>query len=255
MPKNVQSVFLGLLLVGATAWLYGFFMPAFIAGKSLDDLPQLTYHLDPADKAEKLQSGRKTDFRKAYYAADKAWRTSRNTWLDTGSGVAISSLTVLLFLPAGRVRTLAQLRRQRTIRKTRFIVWLNLGWGLLYVSLNWYYHYRSGRFDYAPFADTIAIPLLYGQLALLVGWLLSNAVLLPALWPACLPALLFGRLPLDTWQARLVGAVLGFLILITILYAVLTIIDGDHLTIPVALLFVYLLLVLRAGYGRAFSNR
>ncbi len=246
---------MGLLLLGMAAWLYGYFMPAFIAGKSINDLHSIMYTVDPADGAGDSRPDTHADYRKAYYAAEEAWRTSRNTWLDIGSGVAISSLTVLLYLRANRLRTLAQLRRQRTISKTQFALWLNLGWGLLYVSLYWYYYYRGGRDDYPPFADSIGIPLMYGGMALLVGWLLSNAVLLPALWPASLPAFLFEKPPRDTWQTRLTTAVLGFFILITSLYAVLTIVDGDHLTIPVALLFLYLWLVLRAGYMRAFRQR
>lgn len=39
------------------------------------------------------------------------------------------------------------------------------------------------------------------------------------------------------------------------LYALSTIMDGDHLTIPVVLLFLYLLLVLRAGYIQAINQK
>ncbi|WP_019946604.1 hypothetical protein [Hymenobacter aerophilus] len=100
MLKNLPHVLISLLLLGAAAWLYGFFMPAFIEGKNIDDLYSIMYTAGPADEVRNTQSDGTTDYRKTYYAAEKAWRTSRNDWLDTGSGVAISSLTVLLFLRA-----------------------------------------------------------------------------------------------------------------------------------------------------------
>ncbi|WP_157541043.1 hypothetical protein [Hymenobacter aerophilus] len=139
--------------------------------------------------------------------------------------------------------------------KTRFFVWLNVGWALLWASLYWYYHYRSIRGDFPPFADSIGIPLMYGQAALLMGWLASNALSLLALWPAQLPALLFEQPRHRTRLAALVQAAVFLPLMFASLYAILSVLDGDHLTIPVALLFVYLLLVLQAGYMRAINRR
>lgn len=256
MLKNLQRVFVGLLLLGAAIWLYGCFMPAFIEGKSINDLHALIYHTDPDDAGKSPPTGgSKVDYRKAYYAAEEAWRTSRNAWLDVGSGVAISSMTVLLYLRAGRVQTRARFRRLKTVGKTGFLIWLNVGWAILLASLYWYYYYRSFRGDFPPFADSLGIPLYYGQAALLGGWLISNALFLLALWPAQLPALLFSKFKRNTLLAALIDALLGLVVLLTGLYAILTIIDGDHLTIPVMLLFVYLLLVLRAGYVQKINRK
>ena len=200
-------------------------------------------------------SGNQAEARQVYYATESAWRTSRNSWLDIGSGVAVSSLTVLLFLRANRVQSWARFRRLKTVGKSGFLLWLNAGWALLFAALYWYYYYRSLRGDFRPMADSIGIPLMYGQDALLVCWLVSNAVSLLALWPARLPALLFEKPKHNSWPAVLVDAVLFLPLTFTGLYTIATISDGDHLTIPVALLFVYLLLVVRAGYVRSINRR
>ncbi|MBT2559096.1 hypothetical protein J7E24_14995 [Hymenobacter sp. ISL-91] len=255
MLKNLPRALMSLLLLGAAAWLHGFFMPAFIEGKSINNLYEIMYTADPADEVKNTQSDGAIDYRKTYYAAEKAWRTNRNDWLDTGSGVAISSLTVLLFLRANRVQSWKELRRTKTVSKTRFFVWLNVGWALLFVALYWYYYYRGFRGDFPPFADSIGIPLMYGQAALLMGWLVSNALFLLALWPAQLPALLFEQPRHYARLTVLVEAVVFLPLMFASLYAVFSVLDGDHLTIPVALLFVYLLLVLRAGYMRAINKR
>ncbi|OWP63080.1 hypothetical protein CDA63_11140 [Hymenobacter amundsenii] len=246
MTRNLQVVFLILILLGLLAWLIGSSMPAFIPGKSANNL----YALQP-----EYSSGNAAEARKAYYATEEAWRTSRNSWLDVGSGVAISSLTILLFLRANRVQTWARFRRLKTVGKSAFVIWLNAGWALLFASLYWYYYYRSLRGDFRPMADTTAIPLMYGQIALFGGWLASNALFLLAVWPAQLPALLFEKPKYSSWPAMLVDAVVFLPLMFTGLYTVAIIIDGDHLTVPVALLFFYLLIVLRAGYMRAINER
>ncbi|NVO29756.1 hypothetical protein [Hymenobacter lapidiphilus] len=246
MTRNLQTICASLLLLGLLAWLMGFFMPAFIPGKSANDL----YALQP-----EYSSGNAAEARKAYYATEEAWRTSRNSWLDFGSGVAISSLTILLFLRANRVQTWTRFRRIKTVGESAFVIWLNAGWALLFAALYWYYHYRSLRGDFRPMADTTAIPLMYGQIALFGGWLASNAVFLLALWPARLPALLFEKPEYNSWPTVLIDAVLFLPLMFTALYTIFTVIDGDHLTIPAALLFFYLMLVLRAGYMRAFNER
>ncbi|SDX56386.1 hypothetical protein SAMN04488069_10277 [Hymenobacter psychrophilus] len=221
-------------------------MPALVPGKSINDL----YALQP-----QLGSGNEAETRQAYYATEVAWRTSRNTWLDIGSGIAISSLTVLLFLRANRVQTRARFRRLKTVSKAGFLIWLNIGWATLLAALYWYHYYRAIRGDFPPFADSIGIPLMYGQAALFGCWLISNGLFLLALWPARLPALLFEKPKYNSWPAVLVDAVVFLPLMFTGLYTIMTIIDGDHLAIAAALLFFYLLLVLRAGYMRAINAR
>ncbi|MBW3126951.1 hypothetical protein [Hymenobacter profundi] len=213
-------------------------MPAYKSQRAEDELNTIRYNSHFLDK----------EWKKAYYQKEAELRTVRNTLLDASSGIAIASATLFLFVFRKRPYTNGQLRQLRTLNKQQFFLWFNAGWLLLFVALHWYYLYRGARGDFPPFADSIGIPLMYGETALLWCWPFLNGLLLLALWPAKLPASLFVKARQYTWRAILVESWWGFLLLLAVLYAILTVIDGDHLTIPVALLFVYLLLTLRAGY-------
>ncbi|TGE04536.1 hypothetical protein [Hymenobacter fodinae] len=190
-----------------------------------------------------------------YYKNEKALRTNRNELLDAGSGIAIASITLWLFVVGKGLRAVAQLRQLRTPNKRQFFIWFNTGWVVLFAALHWYYHYRGVRGDFPPFADSIGIPLYYGTIGLLVFWPVLNLLWLLVLWPVQLGGHLLVKPLAYTWQSVLVEGLCGVWLLIVGLYSISTIIDGDHLTIPVVLLFIYLLLVLRAGHLQAFNQK
>jgi hypothetical protein len=238
---HIRVLLIGVISLGAGLWLFASFMPAFVDGpvKTEGDLRQ-----------ELLSESGAT-----YYKREAELRTNRNPLLDAGAGLAVGGLSLLLLVQALRVQAASELRVRPTFGKGALLLWFNLGWGVLVLALNWYYLYRGVRGDYPPFADTIAIPIMQGTTALLYCWPVVNGLLLLGLWGAELPGSL-GEMPYRyTWRAVLVEAVFGFWALLLILYSAVVILDGDHLTIPVVLGFLYLLVVLRAGHMQAVNQQ
>ncbi|MDU0370203.1 hypothetical protein ACFPAF_07365 [Hymenobacter endophyticus] len=202
-----------------------------------------------------LRQGLYNEPKSTYYKREAELRTSRNELLDISSGVAITGLTLLLFALRKRIHTVAHVMQLRTLCKPQVFIWFNVGWIVLFGALHWYYLYRGARGDYPPFADSIAIPLYYGQAALLVCWPVLNMLLLLAIWPAKMGGYLFVKPLIYTWWVLLIEVFHGIWLVLAALYLLISIIDGDHLTVPVIMLFLYLLLVLRAGHVEAINAR
>ncbi|PJJ60297.1 hypothetical protein [Hymenobacter chitinivorans] len=238
---RIRVLLIGVILLGTGLWLYARLMPAFVDGAVKTE----------ADLRLKLMS----ESRATYYKKEAALRTNRNTLLDVGSGLAVSGLVVLLLGRVLRVDTAAELRWRPTFGKGAVLLWFNAGWGILFVALNWYYTYRAARGDYPPFADSIGIPIMQGAATLLFYWPIINGLLLLALWGAELPGVL-GEMPYRyTGRAIVVEVVFGVFALLLLLETGENIVYGDHLTIPVMLGFLYLVVVLRAGHMQAVNQR
>lgn len=241
---NLRTVLFGFALLGAAIWLYASQMPVYKNGKTIEEV-----------YSHYTQLGSDQQMKAAYYQNEAALRTNRNGLLDVGSGIATTSLTLLAFVSGKRLRTVAQLRQLGTPSKRQFFIWLNAGWVVLFGSLHWYYHYRSVRGDFPPFADSIAIPVMYGTVGLLACWPVLNLLLLLVIRPAKLSGQLFEVPSVYTGRAILTEVLCGIGLVLVGGYAVIVILDGDHVTIPVVLLFLYLVLVVRAGYMWALNQK
>ncbi|WP_460621320.1 hypothetical protein [Hymenobacter tenuis] len=241
---NLRTGLFGFALLGAAIWLYASQMPVYKNGKTIQEVFS-HYH----------QLGSYQEMKAAFYKNENALRTNRNELLDVGSGIAVASLTLLAFVIGKRLRTVTQLRQLGVPSKRQFFIWLNAGWVVLFADLLWYYHYRAVRGDFPPFADSIAIPVMYGTVGLLACWPVLNLVLLLVLRPAKLSGQLFEVPSVYTGRAILTEVLCGIGLVLVGWYAIIVVLDGDHLTIPVVLLFLYLVLVVRAGYMWALNQK
>ncbi|RSK45263.1 hypothetical protein [Hymenobacter rigui] len=239
--NRVRALLIGVIILGASVWLYASNMPAFKG--------------DAVQTEEDLRQQLLNESRSTYYQREAELRTNRNELLDVSSGVAIAGITILLFVTVRRIHSLQDFRQLRTPTKRQVVVWFNIGWVVLFAALYWYYGYRGARGDYPPFADSIGIPLYYGQATLLACWPVLNILLLLLIWPAKMGGPMFEKPIVYKWWLILAEVFIGGWLVLAGLYLVTTIIDGDHLTVPVAMLFVYLLLILRAGHVAAINKR
>ncbi|MET4104929.1 hypothetical protein [Hymenobacter sp. UYP22] len=237
----IRILLIGVIVLAASVWLYASFMPAFKDGsiKTEADLRQGLYN-EP---------------KSTYYKREAELRTNRNELLDVSSGITLAGLTMLLFVTVRRIRHMQGFLELRTPTKRQFFIWFNIGWIVLFGALHWYYLYRGARGDYPPFADSIGIPLYYGQATLLVCWPVLNMLLLLAIWPAKMGGYLFEKPLIYTWWVLLIEVFNGIWLVLVVLYLLVSVLDGDHLTAPVIMLFLYLLLVLRAGHVEAINAR
>jgi hypothetical protein len=239
--KRIYRFVVGLALLTIALWIYASFLPAYTdahAKTMLDDL-RGTNQID----------------KKEYYERLNELSTYRNSFLDITSGLLMLGLTVgfgIKWLQWGRGFSWRQLPAPS---KARMLFWFNSGWVLLFAGMYWYYMYRSGRGDYPPFADSIGIPLMEGTDTLLFYWPILNGLLLLGLWGAELPSILGEKPYRYTWRAILVEVGFGLWTVLLLLLLVGAVMDGDHLTIPVEIGFLYLLAALRAGQMRALNHK
>ncbi len=182
-----------------------------------------------------------------YYKLDAKLRTSKTTFMDLGSGIAIASGTILLFLLLTKTITFSDLKNLKSLNKLSIFVTANLIWLLLIPGTFWYYSFRAGRGDYPPFADSIGI-LIYTQIPFFLFLLIPmNIFILLTTLNINLPTKLFIKANTYNKPEILWEIFFGFWLLINLACFIEFVIDGDHISIIVNLFFTYVLLNLRAG--------
>jgi hypothetical protein len=206
-------------------------LPYYKDQKSADDLIGNSYDMEKSD----------------YYKKEAELRTNKVTFMDLGSGLAIASATILLFLIFTKVKTFNDFKNNRTLTKTATFISANLVWLILLPGTYWYYIFRGGRGDYPPFADSIGIPLMTQIPFYLFLLIPLNIFILLTTIKTNLPTRLFIKPDNYNSTTILWEIFFGFWLLINILCLVGFVTDGDHFSIPVNLFFTFILLTLRAG--------
>jgi hypothetical protein len=226
-----RLIFILTLLIGIVLFSYSLTLPYYKDQKSANDLIGKSYNMDKSD----------------YYRKEAELRTNKVTLMDLGSGLAIASGTIMLFLFFTKVKTFKDFKNSKTIAKTATFISANLVWLIMIPGTYWYYIFRGGRGDYPPFADSIGIPLMT-QIPLYLFLLIPlNIFIFLTTINTNLPTKLFIR-PKSYNRATILWEMFfGFWLLINIICLVSFVTDGDHFSIPVNLFFTFILLTLRAG--------
>jgi hypothetical protein len=213
----------------------------------------LPYYKNDKAAAALLESSHTID-KQEYYRKEANLRTSKNTMMDLGAGIAITSGILLFYFLLSRTRTLSDLQNLKTPNKAVIFISANVVWLLLIPGTFWYYYFRGSRGDYPPFADSIGIPI-FTQVSVFMFLIIPlNIVLILTTYKSRLPARLFiksgtyGRSPI-LWEVFF-----GFWLMINLLFCFAFIWDGDHISILVNMFFTFLLLSLRAGKISKFSE-
>lgn len=219
------------LLIGLGLFSYSLTLPYYKDQKLADDLIGNSYNMDKSD----------------YYRKEAELRTNKVTFMDLGSGLAIASSTILLFLIFTNVKTFKDFKNNKTITKTATFISANLVWLIIIPGTYWYYIFRGGRGDYPPFADSIGIPLMTQIPFYLFLLIPLNIFIFLTTINTNLPTKLF-VIPKSYNRATILWEMFFvFWLLINILCFVSFVTDGDHFSIPVNLFFTFILLTLRAG--------
>ena len=104
------------------------------------------------------------------------------------------------------------------------------------------------------FADSIAIPIVGGFLAIFIGFLLFLPFLIVSTSISELPTFIFIRARKYNAISILREIFWGFLLIVDLVCFLRLIVDGDHVSIIVSLYFIYLLLTLRAGITNRYNG-
>lgn len=229
-PKWVFSL---LLVIGVVMVFYSCFLPKY----------------ENADKKEQLEwdcmEGRID--RDTYYEEVGKLTTSKNEWMDLGSGLAAFSLVMLVLLFASRTTTWGDFQKLMTKKKLFYWIANNLALLLLIPGAFWYYSFRGARGDYPMFADSIGIPLYSETVTMLVLLIPLNLFLLLTLTRSKMPAQLLYWPQHHNARSVVWEVVFGLCLLVTVFFLVTSIVDGDPVSVIVNTFFVYVILSLRAG--------
>ena len=130
-----------------------------------------------------------------WYLRLATYETPRKRLADLGRGLLAAGAGLLV---AARIcRLYDQAPRRRTAWAV-FLSWVAL-WALRIPLSMWYYGLRQYRFDYPPWADSIAIPVASESITWIVGALLSSLVLWLLLWRHPLPEKIELARPGSVW--------------------------------------------------------
>ncbi len=226
-----RQIVIFILIIGLGLFFYSLTLKYYTDQSAVEFLRNIPYQSD----------------HKEYYEKEAELRTDKLTFMDLGSGLAIASATILLFLIFTKVKTFHDFKNIQAITKSATLISANLVWLILLPGTYWYYIFRGGRGDYPPFADSIGIPII-SQIPVYLCLLIPlNIFILLTTIKTNLPTRLFVRPNSYVRTAILWEVFFGFWLLINILFLIVFIADGDHFSIPVNLFFTFILLTLRAG--------
>lgn len=212
-------------------FFYSFTLPYYKDQKLADDLIGYSYDMEKSD----------------YYIKEAELRTSKLQFMDIGTGIAIASATILLFLLLTKVKTFQDFKNSRTLTKATTFISANLVWLLILPGTYWYYIFRDARGDYPPFADSIGILLMTQIPFFLFLFIPLNIFILLTTIKTKLPTRLFIK-PYKYRRATILWEMFfSFWLLLNLILLVSFVADGDHFSIPVNLFFTFILLSLRAG--------
>jgi len=239
---NMRYLILMIFFIGIGIWIYSF---------------TLLYYTDPLIKSQidikyryvnSLPVNVSDDvWKQEFYKLKEKLETNKRLFMDLGSGLAISSLTILMFFYFNNVSRPNDLNKIIFIKKTNLFILSNIAWILIIPGTFWYYSYRLGRNDYPYWADSIGVPMyqdIFIGLILFVPlnlflWLTSKNLQFPihvALKP------IFHTTSSIFWEILFLS-----ILIINLYFNFYYIVDGDHVFIVVNLFFTYILIVLRSG--------
>ena len=228
---KIRIILLLILTIGIGLFVYSLTIPYYKDQKAADNLLNRSYDIEKSE----------------YYKLEADLRTNKLTFMDLGSGIAIASGIILLFLTLTKTNSLTDFKNIRTPNKRTVLISSNLVWLILIPGTFWYYTFRGGRGDYPPFADSIGIPLMTQIPFLLFLLIPLNIFILLTTIKTNLPTRLFIRADNYTKTTRILEIFFIFWLIINTLCLVGFVVDGDHFSIFVNLFFTYILLTLRAG--------
>jgi hypothetical protein len=182
-----------------------------------------------------------------YYKKEAELRTRKTTFMDLGTGIAIASATMLIFFFLTKINNLSDFKKVRTLSKSAIFISANLAWLALIPGTYWYYFFRGARGDYPPFADSVGIPIMTQTPFFLFLLIPLNIFLFSTTIKTNLPTQLWIRVRNYSRPTVLWEFFFGFWFLVNLLCFVGFVVDGDHFSILVNLVFTYLLLSLRSG--------
>ena len=228
-----KLVFFILLIIGIVMLSYSCFLPRY----------------EDPEKKEQLEldcmEGRID--RDTYYEEVGQLTTSKNRWMDFGSGLSVFSVVMLAFLFASRTTTWSDFQKLSTKKQPFYYIASNLALLLLIPGSFCYYSYRGARGDYPMFADSIGIPLFNEALTIFILLIPLNLFLLLVLTRSYMPAQLLYWPKQHTTRSVVWEAVFGLCLLLDIVFLATSIYDGDHVSVIVNTFFIYVILSLRSG--------
>jgi hypothetical protein len=237
---KIKKIILLVMLIGIGMFTYSLFMP---------------YYTDPNAKAKLDNSTQEIDFsgenylkyKENYYAEIAKIKTNKILLMDLGAGIAIASITILLFLYKQQVKTIADFNALQSMNKNAIYIYANIIWLALIPGTIWYYTFRAMRGDYPWFADSIGIPLMQSIPVFVMGLVPLNMFIFLTTLKSKLPAKLIESNTKYSWKEILNELFWGFFIVLNCLILIGFVMNGDHVSIPINLFFTYILLNLRSG--------
>lgn len=179
-----------------------------------------------------------------------------NPIMDIGNGLIVSSAFILLFLYVKRINRWHDFLKLKAMKKVGIVCLSNIMLLLEIAGSFLYYGIRLSRGYYPPFSDSIGIPISITMNMCVLGIIPLNVFLFLALRKSDLKTSLL--LKHAKYKGYIIWECLFCLFLsLQIIRLVTSVIDGDHSSIVISMVFIYILLSLRAGkihHYRIYGN-
>ena len=228
-----------LALIGVGLVLYSTTLPAYT-----NETEKRRWDRAASDHFDKPDRNK---FQDQYYSAISQLTTKKNYIMDAGIGT-ISLAGTLLFLSF--LWKIRQLKDIFKIQSPKRSVIFKIADSALLATIpsNIVYYVRTQtRGDYPSFADSIAIPIFIGAIAVIAFLPLLNLVIAGFTHRSTHAARLFTMFPSYTFASILTELFFGLVFLITVLILLGMILSGDMTGIPICMALLYVFMSLRAG--------
>lgn len=206
--------------------------------------------------AENIGNKNRKEFEKDYYKNVGPLYTGKIRRMDLEFGLMSFSVSLSVTAVLLGLKNLKDFSSISTPKKkfTLFIL-ANVGWLLLIPSGFVYYTFREQRGDYPWFADSIGIPIYSGTALILLTLPLVNLYFGVFAYFAEYPAMLMCWHNRFDWKTILIELFFVLFGILNLFVVVEFLLDGDFLSLPISILFFYLLLSTRAGFIKRMNAK
>ena len=184
--------------------------------------------------------------------------TTIGTWtylMNLGGGLIFLTLSMFTFMKLFKIKSWKDFLYVKALPKGKLFALSIIASLCQYPSTIWYYSMKGMRGDYPPSQDSIGIAIFFSFSSHTLFMLLISFIIIILFFWCKLPTTLGIKTCPKTIIHKFLEIFIGIIIFLYTLILLFSIIDGDHLCIPIYITFIYIFLSIKAGIINYQNNK
>ena len=175
--------------------------------------------------------------------------------MDLGGGLIFLALSMKILINLFSIKEWKDFLYVKALSKGKLFALSIIASLCQYPSIIWYYSMRGMRGDYPPNQDSIGIAIFFSFSSHTFFMILMSFIIIILFFWCKLPTTLGIKTCPKTIIHKFLEIFIGIIIFLYTLILLFSIIDGDHLCIPIYITYIYIFLSIKAGINNYQNNK